>query len=84
MENLVKDFIDDDFDEYQTKKKIKAKHPSWSKDRVNDEVYKLKMKYDIEYQSNIKQAASEAITEIENLIRSLNEAIKAWKIKNLE
>jgi hypothetical protein len=84
MENILKDFIDYDFDEYQKNKKVKAKNPSWEDEQVNDEVYKLKMRHDKEYQGNLRQAASQAISEIENLLRSFNDAIKAWKIKNLE
>jgi hypothetical protein len=84
IENILKDFIEYDFDEYQRKKKIIAKHPSWNDEQVNDEVYRRKLRYDKEYQQNLMQAASEAIAEIETLISSLSEAIKAWKIKNLE
>jgi hypothetical protein len=84
MEKTLKILIDYDFDEYQKKKKVKAKNPSWDNRQVNDEVYKLKMRHDKEYQDNLRQAASEAITQIENLLSSLNDAIKAWKIKNLE
>ena len=84
MENSLKGFIDYDFDEYQKTKKIIAKHPSWDKEQVADELYRLKLRYDKEYEENLMQAASEAITEIENLLSSLRDAIRAWKIKNLE
>jgi len=83
MERILKDFIDYDFNEYQKKKKIIAKNPSWDDDQVNDEVYRLKLRYDKEYRENLMQAASEAVAEIENLISSLSDTIKAWKIKNL-
>ncbi len=84
MEHLLKDYIDYDFDEYQKKKKVIAKHPSWDDEQVNGEVYRLKLRYDKEYRENLMQATSEAIAEIENLLSSLSDAIKAWKIKNLE
>jgi hypothetical protein len=84
MEHILNDFIDYDFDEYQNKRKIIAKNPSWDDEQVKDEVYSLKMRYDEEYRQNLMRATSEAITEIENLLSSLNDAIKAWKIKNLE
>ena len=84
MEQSLEGFIDNDFDEYQVRLKIKTKHPGWDTERVKGEVYKTKMKFDNEYQDNLREAASETITEIENLIRSLNHTIKAWKIKNLE
>jgi len=83
MEHSLKGIIDYDIDEYQVRSKIKAKHPGWDRERLKSEVYKTKMKFDKEYQDNLKQAASEAITEIEDLISSLNHTIKAWKIKNL-
>ncbi len=84
MEHLLKDYIDYDFDEYQKKKKVIAKHPSWDDEQVNDEVHKVKRRHDKEYRENLMQATSEAIAEIENLLSSLSDAIKAWKIKNLE
>jgi hypothetical protein len=84
MENILKDFIDYEFDEYQNKRRVLAKNPTWDDEQVNDAVYNLKMRYDEEYRQNLMQAVSEAITEIENLLSSLNDAIKAWKIKNLE
>ena len=84
MENVLKDFIDYDFDEYQKKRKTIAKHLSWNDDQVTDEVYRLKRRHDKEYSENLMQAASEAIVEIENLLSSLSDTIRAWKIKNLE
>jgi len=83
LEHLLKDFIDYDFDEYQKKKKIVAKHPSWDDEQVNDEVYRLKLRYEQEYGENLTQAVSETISEIEGLISSLSDTIKAWKIRNL-
>ena len=83
MEQSLKDVIVYNFDEYQMISKIKTKHPGWEKDRIDNEVSKKKIKYDKEYLNNLKNAAAEAITEIENLISSLNDTIKAWKIKNL-
>ncbi|MFC1817191.1 hypothetical protein ACFL0M_14940 [Thermodesulfobacteriota bacterium] len=83
LEHILKDHIDYDFDEYQKKRKIIAKHPPWDDEQVNDEVYRLKLRYDKEYRRNLMQAVSEAAAEIESLISSLNDAIKAWKIKNL-
>ena len=67
MEQFLEDFIDNDFYEYRVRSKVKAKHPGWDKERVKSEVYKTKMKFENEYRNNLKQAASEAITEIERL-----------------
>ena len=44
----------------------------------------VKLRYDKEHRNNLKKAASEATAETENLIGSLNYAIKAWRKKNLE
>lgn len=84
MEQSLEGYIDYTFDEYQAMSKTISKHPGWDDERVKAEVYRKKLKYDKEYHNNLKQAASEAITEIENLASSLNHTIKAWKIKNLE
>jgi len=84
MKNSLKNFIDYTFEEYQVTSKVIAKHPQWTDERINDEVYRLKMRYDNEYGENLTRAASAAISEIEQLISSLNDTIKAWKIKNLE
>ena len=84
MEDLLKDYIDYDFDEYQQEKKVIAQHPSWDDDHVKDEIHRLKERSDKEYQGNLRQAASETIAEIESLIASLKYAIKTWRIKNLE
>jgi hypothetical protein len=79
MEHILKDFIDNDFNEYQKKKKIAAKHPTWDDQQVNDEVYRLKLRYDKEYRENLMKAVSEAIAEIENLLSSLSDTIKENK-----
>ena len=84
MQRSVEDFIDYTFDEYQAMSKVIAKHPGWDEERLKGEVLRKKMKYDNEYRNNVKQAASNSVTEIENLINSLNDTIKSWKIKNLE
>lgn len=81
---FLRDVIVHSFDDYGERKKVVAKHPSWDDDQVKDEIHRLKIRYDKEYHGNLRQAASETIAEIENLISSLNGAIKAWKIKNLE
>jgi hypothetical protein len=84
MQRSVESFIDYTFDEHQVMSKVVSKHPGWDEERVKGDVLRKKMKYDKEYRNNIKQAASESITEIENLISSLNDTIKSWKIRNLE
>jgi len=84
MEHILKDYIDYDFDEYRRKKIIIVKHPSWDNEQVNDEVYRLKLRYDKEYRTNLMQAAYETVTEIESLLSRLSATLKTWKIKNLK
>lgn len=84
MEQSLKGFIEYEFDEHQTMSKIVSRHPGWSDGQVADETYRIKMRYENEYQDNLRQAAAEAIAEIEQLTGSLKDTIKAWKIKNLE
>ena len=76
--------IDYAFDEYQVKKKIQRSHLQWSEDRINDELEKQKRRYEAEFRNNLKVAAQNAVNEVENLVGSLKDAIKTWKIKNLE
>ena len=83
MEQILKNFIDYDFDEYEVMKKVKGKQPNWDEQEINHQVYKVKAKHDREYQDNLNKATSGAINEIENLLSSLNDTIRAWKIKNL-
>lgn len=84
MEYFLKDVIEYDFDEYEESKKVRAKNPSWSDSQVKDEIYSLKERYDSEYQAFFRQACLEAINEVENLLNSLRDALKGWKIENLE
>lgn len=81
---FLRDVIVHSFDDYGERKKLVVKHPSWDGDQVEDEIHRLKERSEKEYRENLRQAASETIVEIENLISSLNDSIKAWKIKNLE
>jgi len=83
MEKVLKSFIDYEFDEYEVAKKVIAKHPNWDEQQIQDQVYRVKMRHDKEYRENLNQATFEAITEIENLLSSLNNSIRRWKIKNL-
>lgn len=84
MEDFLKDVIDYSFDEYEEMKQLVARYPSWSQDQLNEALYSRKIRYDREHHENLRQAAIEAIQEVENLLASLNDAIKAWKIKHLE
>jgi len=83
MEKSLKEYLAADFDEYKERSKIVAAHPGWSIDQVKGALDRKRMRHENEYRSNLRQAAAESISEIEQLVSSLNDTIKAWKIKNL-
>ncbi len=83
MESYLHESISYGFNEYQTAKKIQRSRPEWSEEQIIDELEKQKRRYEKEFNHNLKIAAQNAINELENLIRSLKDTIKAWRIKNL-
>lgn len=83
MESYLLETISYGFNEYQTAKKIQRSRPEWSEEQIADELEKQKRRYEKEFNYNLKVAAQNAINELENLIRSLKDTIKIWKIKNL-
>ena len=58
-------------------------HLSWSQEQIDDEVENQKIRYENELQMNLRVAALNTIEEIENLVKSLNQAITKWKVENL-
>ena len=79
---LERDF-DHTFDEFMARRKIMKSHLSWSQEQVDDEVENQKIRYENELRVNLRVAALKTIEEIENLVKSLNQAIMRWKIENL-
>ena len=71
------------FDEYMTRRRIMKSHLTWSNDQVDDELERQKRRYENELRVNLRVAALNTIEEIENLVKSLQEAITKWKIENL-
>ena len=65
------------------RRKIMKSHLSWSREQVDDELEKQKIRYENELRVNLRIAALDTIAEIENLVKSLNQAITKWKIENL-
>ena len=84
MESYLFETISYGFNEYQTAKKIQRSRPEWSEEQIAEELEKQKRRYDKEFNDNLKLAAQNAITELENMIRSLKDTIKVWRIKNLD
>ena len=79
---LERDF-EHTFDEFMARRKIMKSHISWSREQVDDELEKQKIRYENELRVNLRVAALNTIEEIENLVKSLNQAITEWKIENL-
>jgi hypothetical protein len=83
MKLFLEQNFDHSFDEYLITQKIKRSHPEWSNDQVIEELDRQKRHYENELRVNLRIAALNAIEEIENLIISLNNAIREWKVLNL-
>ena len=71
------------FDEYLITQKIKRSHPTLSNDQVMEDLDRQKRHYENELRVNLRIAALNTIEEIENLIISLNNHIREWKVLNL-
>jgi len=80
MKDFLEDNFDHSFDDYLTTQKIKRSHPTWNSDLVMAELERQKRHYENELRVNLRIAALNTIEEIENLIMSLNNAIREWKI----
>jgi hypothetical protein len=83
MKLFLEQNFDHSFDEYMIKQKIKRSHPAWNNDQVIEELDRQKRHYENELRVNLRIAALNTIEEIENLIISLNNAIREWKVMNL-
>jgi hypothetical protein len=79
---LERDF-EHTFDEFMARRKIMKSHLSWTRDQIDDELEKQKIRFESELRVNLRVAALNTIEEIENLVKSLNQAITKWKIENL-
>ena len=84
IEKYLTDFIEYAFDEYRATKKVTGAHPGWNEEMITAEVDRIKRRSDKEYRSNIISAANQTVQEIENLIKSLDDTIRRWKIIHLE
>ncbi|MDX2500060.1 MAG: hypothetical protein QNL14_06070 [Deltaproteobacteria bacterium] len=80
MKLFLEENFDHSFDDYLTTQKIRRSHPTWSNDLVVDELERQKRHYENELRVNLRIAALNTIEEIENLIISLNNAIREWKV----
>jgi hypothetical protein len=80
MQHFLEDNFDHSFDDYLITQKIKRSHPTWNNDSVMGELERQKRHYENELRVNLRIAALNTIEEIENLIMSLNNAIREWKV----
>ena len=79
---LERDFVHR-FDEFMVRRRIIKSHLDWDEHQIEAELESQKRHFENELNVNLRVAALNTIKEIENLIASLNNAIKQWKIKNL-
>jgi RNA processing factor Prp31 len=83
MISILESDFDHTFDEFMARRKIMKSHISWSREQIDDELEKQKVRFENELRVNLRVAALNTIEEIENLVKSLNQAITEWKIENL-
>ena len=83
MKYFLEQNFEHTFHEYVIRQKIKRSHPTWSTDQVREELDRQKRNFENELRVNLKVAALNTIEEIENLIISLNNHIREWKVMNL-
>jgi len=79
---LERDF-EHSFDEFMARRKIVKSHLSWAQEQIDNELENQKIRYENELRMNLRVAALNTIEEIENLVKSLNQAITKWKVENL-
>jgi RNA processing factor Prp31 len=83
MISILEKEFDHPFDEFMTRRRIIRSHLDWNKDQVEAEIERQKRRFENELRVNLRVAAVNTIQEIENLITSLNNAVKKWKIEDL-
>ena len=83
MESILEGDFEHLFDAFLVRRKIMRSHLHWSEEQIQDELESQKRHYENELRVNLKVAALNTIEEIEKLIKSLNQAIKKWKVENL-
>lgn len=83
MKIFLEQNFDHSFDEYLITQKIKRSHPAWNRDQIMEELDRQKRHYENELRVNLRIAALSTIEEIENLIISLNNHIREWKVMHL-
>ena len=83
MISVLENAFEHSFDEFMTRRRIIKSHLNWSDEQIEAELEMQKRRFENELSVNLRVAAIDTIEEVENLIASLNNAIKTWKIENL-
>ena len=83
MESILKRNFENLFDEHHIIQRIEALHPSWDKLMISDELDRQRRYHERKLRERLRAVSVETINEIENLIASLNEMIRNWKVFNL-
>ena len=83
MESILKRNFENLFDEHHAIQSIEALHPSWDKFMISDELDRQRRYYERKIRERLRAVSVETINEIENLIVSLNEMIRNWKVLTL-
>ena len=83
MESILSRNFESRFDEHHAIQNIQASHPSWDKSMISDELDRLRRFHERKLRERLRAVSLETINEIENLIASLNEMIRNWKVLNL-
>jgi hypothetical protein len=83
LEIFIKDNFYEPFDEHKVRTKIRKLHPGWSAVEISDELERQEWEHARENRNTLKWFTQNTITEIEKLIKSLNQMIAKWKVNNL-
>ncbi len=83
MEAYISANFDEPFDEHKVRIQIRKLHPAWSEIEISDEVERRERVHERENRNMLKWFTQSTIGEIEKLIKSLNQEIAKWKVKNL-
>jgi len=83
MESILSRNFENLFDEHHAIQSIQASHPAWDKLMILDELDRQRRFYERKLRERLRAVSVDTINEIENLIASLNEMIRNWKVLNL-
>jgi len=83
MESILNRNFENLFDEHHAIQSIEASHPEWDKLMISEELDRQRRFYERKLRERLRAVSVETISEIENLIASLNEMIRNWKVLNL-